>query len=178
MKPYFLETKRLGLKPVSMDDFEAIAALRADPEVMRYLGDGTTWPKEKVRDWIQAAEGYFEKYGLDFFSVFEKSTGAFIGQAGLFHLQFKTEQTLIELAYRFHQSAWGKGYATEAPQALIAYGFEELNLPKIVVMHHPDNLASKCVIEKLGFHYIKDKKHQGMIIPYYELTSPHQDENP
>ena len=100
---------------------------------MKYIDDGSVHTKEQVRRFhSNSGQGYFEKYGMDFFSVFEKKTGAFVGQAGLFHLHFDVNQPEIDLAYRLHKKYWNKGYATELAKALINYGFNTLSLSKIV----------------------------------------------
>ena len=65
---------------------------------------------------------------LDFAAVFEKETGEFIGQAGLFHKGFYDEQPDIELAYRLHKKYWGHGYATELAKALIRWAFENIKI--------------------------------------------------
>ncbi len=166
---FSLETKRLRMKPVSLSELDDLYELRSDPDVMRYIQDGRVWTRAEVEKWINYGLGYFDKYGLDFFSVFEKESENFVGQAGLFHLGFDVNQSTIELAYRLHKKYWGLGYATELARCLIQYGFEQLALPEIVCMHHPDNIASKRVIEKAGLHYVGTIQHQGSELPYYEI---------
>ena len=153
-----LETNRLFLKPLAFSELDDLFALRSDPDVMKYIG--VTKTKEEVEDFIQcglAVEpgvSYYKKYGMDFFSVFEKKTGQFIGQAGLFHVRFNMTCPDIELAYRLHKAYWGHGYATELAKALIHYGFKNLSLPKIIATVHPDNVPSKRVVEKAGMTYV------------------------
>lgn len=89
------------------------------------------------------SDPYFKKHGLAFFSVFEKETGVFVGEAGLFHLGFDDTQPDIELAYRLNTQFWNKGYATELAKALIKWGFEKHQLPKIIAMVYPDNERSR-----------------------------------
>jgi [ribosomal protein S5]-alanine N-acetyltransferase len=143
-----LETSRLILKPVAFSELDDILELRSDPEVMKYIG--ATKTKEEVLDFIQCGQGYYEQYGLDFFSVFEKDTGLFIGQAGLFHFNFDVNQPEIELAYRLNKKYWGKGYAIEIAKALIDYGFSQLSLSKIIADVHPENEGSQKILEKVG----------------------------
>ena len=149
-----LETKRLVLKPMALSHLDDLVSLRSDPEVMKYVGNGLTQTKDQVLEFINLGVDYYAQYGLDFFSVFEKKTGAFVGQAGLFHLGFDINQPDIELAYRLHQKYWNKGYATELAQALIRWGFEHLSLPKIVAMMFPENEHSRRVLEKSGMSYL------------------------
>lgn len=150
-----LETKRLMLKPISTSDIDDIFTLRSDPDVMKYIDDGSIWTREIVENWVKfgLGSGYYEKYGLDFFSVFEKETGKFVGQAGLFHVRFDVKSPDIELAYRLHKKYWYQGYATELAKALIEYGFNKLSLPEIIVMVRSENERSRRVLEKAGMYY-------------------------
>lgn len=166
-----LETKRLILKRIALSNFEDLLALRSDPEVMKYIGDGSIQTKEEVENFIQSSltSGYYEKYGLDFFSVYEKETGTFVGQAGLFHVGFNVNQSDIELAYRLHTKYWNRGYATELAKALIDYGFSKLSLPKIIAAVHPENERSRRVLEKAGMSYIGIIDYRGSPWPRYEI---------
>jgi len=166
-----LETKRLILKPLALSHFEDLLALRSDPEVMKYIGDGSIQTKEEVEDFIKCGvtTGYYEKYGLDFFSVYEKETGEFVGQAGLFHVGFNVKQSDIELAYRLHTKYWSRGYATELAKALIDYGFSKLSLPKIIAAVRPENERSRRVLEKAGMTYIGIVDFRGSPWPCYEI---------
>lgn len=165
----FLETKRLILKEPEVSDFDNLLVLRTDPDVMQYIGTGTVQTSEQVKTFLDNAKPYLGEYGLAFYSVFEKETGNFVGQAGLFHLGFDVAQTDIELAYRLHTKYWNKGYATELAKALIGYGFTKLSLPKIVAIVHPENNRSRRVMEKAGmsYHGMIDFKESTM--PCYEI---------
>ena len=172
-----LETKRLILKRIALSHFDDLLALRSDPEVMKYIGDGSIQTKEEVENFIQCSltTGYYEKYGLDFFSVYEKETGDFVGQAGLFHVGFNVKQDDIELAYRLHTKYWNLGYATELAKALINYGFNKLSLPKIIAAVRPENERSKRVLEKAGMSYIGIVDFRGSPWPCYEIYNKQRD---
>ena len=166
----FLETKRLILKPIDPSHLDDLFALRSDPDVMKYIGEsGATQTREEVENFIQCGTGYYEEYGLDFFSVYEKETGAFVGQAGLFHVGFDVKQSDIELAYRLHTKYWNKGYATELAKTLIEYGFNKLSLPKIIAAVRPENERSRRVMEKAGMSYIGIVDFRGKPWPCYEI---------
>jgi len=102
----FLETKRLILKAPELSDLDNLVVLRTDPEVMQYIGTGAFQTREQVKTFLDNAKPYLEEYGLAFYSVFEKKTGNFVGQAGLFHLDFDVTQPDIELAYRLNKKYW------------------------------------------------------------------------
>lgn len=152
MSALFLETERLVLKFPTVADFEDLLALRADPDVMRYIGDGSTHSAEQVESFLKRVLiPYQERHGIGFCSVFEKASGHFVGQAGLFHPGFDDTQPDIEVAYRLLPKFWGKGYATELAKALIHWGFTHLPVKKLVAAAHPNNYASQQVLKKSGF---------------------------
>jgi RimJ/RimL family protein N-acetyltransferase len=98
-----LETRRLILKQPTLSDFDELLQLRTDHQVMQYIGTGDIQTESQVKEFIKSAQPYSDEYGLGFYSVFEKETNNFVGQAGLFHLGFTVNQPDIELAYRLHK---------------------------------------------------------------------------
>lgn len=164
-----LETKRLIVKQPEKSDFNDLLLLRTDSLVMQYIGTGAIQTEEQVQEFIENAKPYSDGYGMGFYSVFEKETNHFIGQAGLFHLGFNVKQSDIELAYRLHPKYWSKGYATELAKALIEYGFSKFSLPKIVAIVHPENERSRRVMEKTGMSYHGMIDFKGSILPCYEI---------
>lgn len=158
----FLETKQLILKTTELLDLDNLLVLRSDPDVMRYIGDGTVHSKEQVQKFLDIAIPYQKKHGIGFCSVFEKESGNFIGQAGLFHIGYYDEQPDIEIAYRLHKKYWGRGYATELAKALIQWGFQHLSIDKLFGAAHPENIASQKVLTKAGLDYTgKIEWHDG-----------------
>ena len=164
-----LKTNRLILKSVALPDLDDIFALCSDQEVMKYVENDFVKTKEEVIDFIKCQQGYFEKYGLDYFSVFEKDSGEFVGQAGLFHLCLDVNLPDIEIGYRLHKKHWNKGYATELVTALIQYGFNQLLLPKIIAAVDPENKSSRKVLEKCGMSYIGTTEFRGCLLARYEI---------
>ncbi len=164
----FLETERLIVKLTSVDDFNNILTLRSDPKVQKY----TTQPpatKNDVQRFLNIVLPYQEKHGHGMASVFEKKTGEFIGQAGIFHIGHYDLQPEIEIGYRFHVKHWGKGYATEVTQALVAWGFEHLDIDTIVSFVETENVASSRVLEKSGFHHIALRECHYGVLERYEV---------
>ena len=171
MKPPFLETERLVLRFPTVADFEDLLALRADPDVMRYIGDGSTHSAEQVESFlISVVIPYQERHGIGFCSVFEKASGHFVGQAGLGHLGFDDTQPDIEVAYRLLPKFWGKGYATELAKALVHWGFTHLKVKKLIAVTHPENIASQQVLKKTGFISVGDMVwHTGQTVMRFEM---------
>ncbi len=165
----FLETKRLILKAPELTDLDKLVALRSDHEVMKYTGEGGAQTKEQVQDYLNFALSYQKKHDMGFYLVFEKESGNFIGEAGLFHLLFDDTQSEIEIGYHLHKKYWSKGYATEITKALVHWGFQHLLINKIVASAYPDQLASRKVLQKSGFDYRGTKQtSDGTELFWYE----------
>lgn len=167
----FLETDRLIIKLTSVNDFDDILALRSDTMVQRY----TTQPpatEQDIQRFLDVVIPYQEKHGHGMASVFEKKTGEFVGQAGIFHVGHYDLQPEIEIGYRFHVKYWGKGFGTEVTRALVTWGFKHLNLDTIVSFVETDNLASRRVLEKSGFHHIGLQKCYYGMLERYEIYKP------
>ena len=147
----FLETERLVVKLTDPSHFDDILALRADPEVQKYTMQ-EVYTKENVEKFLKIIIPYQEKHGHAMSSVFTKEDGAFIGQAGIFHIGHYDLQPEIEIGYRFHKIYWGNGYATEVSKALINWGFENLSLNEIIAFVETSNKASHRVVEKCAMH--------------------------
>lgn len=145
-EPMF-ETERLSVRHFRMSDLEDFAALCADPRVMRYVGDGTTLPREMVAKWIDVCQQKYADRGYGTSAVFEKDSGRFIGYCGVVRAP---GNDFDELIYVYHVDAWGKGYATEAGRAMLDYVFHNSTLDQIYATIHPENAASIHVVEKLG----------------------------
>lgn len=148
----FLETERLVLKTPELSDLDNLVVLRSDPDVMKYTGDDIQ-DKEEVKEVLDFFISYYNAHGMGFFSVFEKETGNFVGQAGLFHLLFDETQPEIEIAYRLHKRFWGKGYATELAKAIIRWGFQHLSKDKLIASSYPENISSQNVLKKAGLDF-------------------------
>lgn len=152
----FLETKRLFLKTSESSELQEWILLCKDPVIMKYIDNVKT--KEEIENlFFDLAVPYHKKHGLGFCSVIEKETGYFVGQAGLFHLGYDDSQADIEVAYRFLEEFWGKGYATEVTNALIKFCFSNLSVKKLVGFAWSGNAASSRVLQKAGMYFVEKK---------------------
>ncbi len=147
-------TERLRLRGWRRGDAPALAAMNADPEVMRYIGSGAkpyVEALERAESLVRERPGDgLGLWAIEEWATDESGTGVFHGWAGLIPLDDTQE---IELAYRLTKSSWGRGIATEAARPLLAYGFDELRLALIAAVTDPENRASRHVLDKLGFLY-------------------------
>lgn len=149
-----LRTDRLILRPFTIDDIDAAYKMNLDEEVSRWTGDGGVVGKEEIRRRIQEdVLGDYAKYRYGRMAVVLKETEEFIGFCGLKYLEDYEE---VDLGYRLMSQYWGRGYATEACQVCLDYGFGQLGLNKIIAMVLPQNKASIRVLDKLGFQFQRD----------------------
>ena len=142
-----LETERLLLRMFSEGDFEDYARMCADPEVMRYLGEGKPLPRLEAWRQIAFIIGHWQLRGYGFWAVEEKSSGKLVGRIGFFNPEGWPG---FELGWTFMREAWGKGYATEGGRRALTYAFEEMGREHVISLIHPNNLASIRVAERLG----------------------------
>ena len=160
-----IETERLILRPFTLDDIPAAHGMNLDERVNEYTGDGGVVSLEETTRRIQEdVLGDYAKYGYGRLAVILKSENKFIGFAGLKYLDDMNE---VDLGYRFLSAHWGKGIATEAAIACLNYGFNTLQLKRIIAMLLPNNIGSIRVLEKTGFHYEKEFMEDGELIKQY-----------
>jgi len=143
-----LETERLVLRRYERDDLDRLTRLNADPEVMRYIGDGSLRDREQTRAGIARAQRIYDLYpGLGFWVAEEKPKRNFVGVFALIYIPKTVE---VEVGYRLVKSAWGRGLATDGARALVRYGLFELGLDRVVGLTHQENDPSKQVLMKAG----------------------------
>jgi RimJ/RimL family protein N-acetyltransferase len=146
MNEVTLETERLRLRWLREDDFDEYAKMCRDPEVMRFLG-GVLLTDIEV--WRQMAtimgHWYFRGYGI--WAVEEKGTGKLVGRVGCL---YPIGWPAFEVGWTLARDSWGRGYATEAAQRVLAYAFTELDRDHLISLIAPENVASIRVAERLG----------------------------
>lgn len=164
-----IETDRLLLRTFTIDDAQLLYELNHDPDVIRYTYD----PMKDIEHAKQVLEEVilpqYTLYNHGRWAVHLKSNLEFIGWCGL---KFIAERNEIDLGYRFAKKYWGKGYATEAAFACIKYGFEELNLQRIIGRATPENTGSISVLQKCGMRYIGEEVVDGYPAVTYEIINP------
>jgi RimJ/RimL family protein N-acetyltransferase len=146
-----IETDRLLLRRWHDDDLDALAAMNADPEVMRYVGDGRPHPREQGAASLARYEQDWEARGFGLFAVELRADGAVAGWVGLAVPEFLPEiMPAVEIGWRLARPYWGTGIATEAAREVLRFAFEYARLPRLVSICHVDNTASAKVMGKLG----------------------------
>jgi RimJ/RimL family protein N-acetyltransferase len=158
-----IETARLRLRPVRMDDLEELVRLHEDPEVARFMSSpGRDWLVER----IEINEREWAKEGRGLLAIVKRDGGGFLGRAGLKHWPQFDE---IEVGWVLHPEARGNGYATEAARACLEWGFESFDLPYITAMIRPDNTPSIAVAERLGMSPLRSDELLGAEVIVYAI---------
>ena len=149
-EPVRIETDRLILRPLGMSDLEDVLALHRQPAVAEFLG--RLEPRE-ARARLAVCEQAWRERGHDLLAVIEHATGRFVGRLGLRHWPRFGE---TEVGWALFGDAQGHGYATEAAEACLRWGFATFPLPYVTAMIRPDNSRSLGVARRLGMQAIRD----------------------
>jgi RimJ/RimL family protein N-acetyltransferase len=143
-----LESERLLLKPRTEANLDFVAALNADPEVMRYIA--AVGDPAMGREGVAARSFLHVERGLGYWTVLARTEESEpLGYVGLIPDGDDPEQA--QVSYRFAARHWGQGFAREAVGRLLCYGFETLDLPEALIVTHPQNAASLQLAARLGF---------------------------
>ena len=158
-----LETARLLLRPFQPEDLEAQARTMGDLEVVRHLG-GTPFSREDTWRRLLCAPGLWTLLGFGYWALVRREDGAYVGQLGF--ADFKREMTpsiegLPEIGWILAPDMHGRGYATEAAVAALAWGDAVLRAPEYVAIIDADNAASIRVAEKNGFNEKEPATYRG-----------------
>lgn len=140
-----LQTERLTLRPIALEDFPRWAEMMADPEASRFLG-GVTPASTAWRGFMSMA-GAWSLTGIAMFSVIERSTGLWLGRIGPWRPHGWPGN---EVGWGLHPDAQGRGYALEAAIAAIDYAFEVLDWSDVIHCIDPDNIPSQRLAERVG----------------------------
>src|SRR5882672_7199662 len=143
-----LRTERLTLRPLAPEDAEAYAAMRYHPAVAEWLLPAAGDPVDAALASIERFAQSWQQRRYAPWGLFLE--GRLIGHGGL---NFVPEFGETEVLWALHPDAWGRGYATEAARAALAYGFDTLALKLIFAITLPDNLGSQAVMKRLGLSY-------------------------
>jgi RimJ/RimL family protein N-acetyltransferase len=145
-----LTTDRLRLRAFRAGDLDAYAAMRANPDVVRYLGTGRTSTPVEVWRMMATFLGQWVLRGYGVWACEKIDDGAFIGSVGIFHPLDWPEPEII---YSLDRPFWRQGFATEAAGAARSWLFEHFPLARAASFIRPDNFASKRVAGRLGAVY-------------------------
>lgn len=155
-------TERLHLRTWKDEDVAAIHAIMQDLDVNYFLQRHNLDQLSQIESIAVKSSETISKNGYGYFICQHKLTKKVIGMVGLNFVDIKEEHfPCYTASWIFKKDCWGKGYATEAAQALIEYGFHHLNIPKIYACTTWNNTASEKVMERLGMEFVKTFEFPG-----------------
>ena len=148
-----LETDRLTLRQLTIDDAAFIFELVNDPDWLRFIGDRGVRTLEDARNYIlNGPLAMYERVGFGLYLVKRKSDGVPIGMCGLIKREGLDD---VDLGFAYLLQFRAQGYAYESASAVLAYGRREFGLKRIVAITSLDNVRSIQLLEKLGFVFEK-----------------------
>lgn len=166
-----IETERLILRELEYTDENDLFEMDSDPEVHLYIENNPVKTIEEIQKAITMLKKQYEENGIARWAVVDKLTNECIGWSGLkyFNQPLNNHNNFYELGYRFKKKQWGKGYATESSEAILDYGFKNLETDSIFAITDPKNENSKKVLTKLGFNFKETFDYDGDPTDWFEL---------
>jgi [ribosomal protein S5]-alanine N-acetyltransferase len=160
---YFLRTGRLGFRTWSKDDLPLAMELWTDVRVTGFFGGPYT--PEQVEARLAREMETQRDCGMQYWPIFKLEDGRHVGVCGL----RPWKPGVPELGFHLRPEFWRLGLAFEAAKTAIGYGFEQFGATAIFAGHHPDNLASRKLLLKLGFQYAGEEVYpaSGVLEPTY-----------
>lgn len=162
-------TSRLVFRAWHEDDLPLATALFGDPRVTAFAGG--PFDERAVRDRLATELANQRDHAIAYWPIFEHGAGH-VGCCGL--KPRAPERRSYELGFYLLPAHWGRGFATEAAQSVIAHAWDVLGVATLFAGHHPENHSSRRALEKLGFRYTHHELYPptGLPHPSYELVRP------
>ncbi len=166
-----LETDRLILRRLLPGDLDSLFALYRDPDIRRHFPDGTLTYEQTKEELEWFLDGHPEHPRLGLWATIHKETDRFIGRCGL--LPWTIDQVPeVEIAYLLDKRFWRHGLGAEAARGLVRYGFEQLQLPRLIALPDPASQASIRTAQKAGLVFERDIEMDGTPCSLYAISSP------
>ncbi|MGV3663302.1 MAG: GNAT family N-acetyltransferase [Prosthecobacter sp.] len=166
-----LETPRLIHRELVPEDAESLFRVYHEPDVLKYFVQGPPASVEEERAGIIRHLGHYARHGFGLWATVLRDSGEVIGRCGLLAQAVDgVEET--EVAYLLSPRFWGRGLASEAARAVRDLAFQELRLPRLVSIIHPQNLASKRVAIALGMKLSKTTRLPGLDAEVFSMPRP------
>ncbi len=169
MRSYFMRTSRLGFSLWSADGLALAMGLWGDPRVTRLIGGPFSRPW--VRDRLAREIATQAALGFQYWPIFRLADDAHVGCCGL--RPVPDGDGILELGFHLRPEHWGQGFATESARAVIERAFTMGAAATLIAGHHPENLASRNVLERLGFRFTRTELYPptGLDHPSYTLAA-------
>ena len=146
-----LETERLVLRRLRTGDAEFILELLNDPSFLKYIGDkGVRTPADACRYIETGPVASYERHGFGLLRVELKEGGEPVGMCGLLKRDYLPD---VDIGFAMLPAHRSKGYTLEAASAVLAHARDTLDIERVLAITSPDNVASICLLERLGFRF-------------------------
>ncbi|WP_343562036.1 GNAT family N-acetyltransferase [Kiloniella sp. b19] len=169
-----LETERLVLRGHQISDFEDVAALWADPQVVERISGRPSTAEESWSRLLRYT-GHWIQLGYGYWVVTDKQNRSFLGEIGFANYRRQMSPPLgntPEAGWALKSAAHGKGYATEAVQAILNWADTTLEHDRTVCIMSPSNTASLSVARKVGYGNPQEASYKGENILMFERLKP------
>ena len=178
-----IETERLLLRKPKLGDAKALNQAHGDPEVMEFIGDGSTRSLDETRAAIKEWTARWKADGFGTLTIERKEDKRVLGRTGFLVWNSETWQTgtlaefgddigVVELGWLLAKEHWGQGYATEAAAAARDYAFITLKLPRLISLIMKGNERSVRVAERIGERYVRDVGRDDWSVRLYAVNRP------
>ena len=167
----FTETERLILREILPTDVDGFFEMDSDPDVHLYVGNEPLQTKQQAAGAIEFIRKQYITNGIGRWAVIDKTTNEFLGWAGLKLITepINNHNNFLDLGYRFIKKHWGKGYASEAATASVAYAFNEMQANEVYAHAHSENGASNKILTRTGLTFIESFTHQNILCNWYKI---------
>jgi RimJ/RimL family protein N-acetyltransferase len=167
-----LETPRLPQTALGERHFDDYAAMLADPDSTRWVGDGQ--PLDRTNAWRSLAMllGHWQLRGFGMWALELKDTGEFVGRAGLMYPDGWPD---LELGWMLKPAHRHQGYATEAGNATLDFAWNQLRAPRVISLVRIGNEASDRLAERLGGEHIENIDFYGSNSHVFAYYPPHRE---
>jgi RimJ/RimL family protein N-acetyltransferase len=167
-----LVSERVLLRMFRESDLDAYAEMCADPEVMRYLGDGATLTRAESWRNMAVVMGHWQLRGFGLWAVEERETGFLVGRVGCWRPEGWPG---FEIGWTLRRAFWGRGYATEAARMALHQAFATLDQTHVISLIQPRNAPSIRVARRIGMRRERTGEVMGNPVVIYGIDRPGDD---
>ena len=167
-------TARLVARSWRADDLPFATELWGDPAVMALIDARGQLTAAQVEEKLRAEIDRECSDGVQYWALFNRSDGEFVGCCGLRRWIYTPDEANFELGFHIVKRCWGTGFAIEAASGALDHGWRQMRLSKVYAGHHPDNRASRHILERLGFKFLETVLYEptGLMHPSYVCKRP------
>ena len=163
-----LNTDRLRLRPIDLDDIDALHAFWTDPDVRRYLWDDKIIPRERVEETVIKSQQSFAEHSYGFWAL--ELLEAAQGLVGFCGYRLFEDGEQVELLYGILPQHWGKGLVPEAGAEVLRRGFEQCGIERVIAASDTPNQRSVRVLQRLGMTFEGRREFHGLDTVFYSMT--------